>query len=168
MLIIVCGLPGSGKSSLSMKLKSVFSAVYLNSDVIRKQIFPSPKYSEDEKKVVYMEMANQAEKLLRQRNVIVDATFYKKKYRKLMMESAESAGVRHIVIECMLPEAIIRQRLAKRMETRKGVSDAGYDVYLEMKKEFEPIEGRHLELDCSAEMKKRIELVKEFIGEKDG
>jgi len=168
MLIIVCGLPGSGKSSLSRSLKKVFSAVYLNSDVIRKQIFSSPAYTEDEKRRVYFEMANQAEKILAGRNVIVDATFYKKRYREIMKEAARDAGTRYIIIECTLPEDVIRSRLAKRMEFRKGVSDAGYDVYLEMKGNFDPIDERHLTVDCSLPMEERVKIIRKFLGEKGG
>ena len=37
MKILVCGLPGSGKTTLSMHLKPMFNAIHLNADEVRKQ-----------------------------------------------------------------------------------------------------------------------------------
>ncbi len=166
MLIIICGLPGSGKSSLAKKLKRKLSAVYLNSDVIRKQIFSPPTYTEEEKRQVYMEMVNQTEKLLNgKRNVIVDATFYTKRYRGMMVEAARDAGTRHYIIRCTLPEELIISRLKERGKGR-SMSDADYDVYLKLKGRFEPIEGRYLELDCSLPATEQMTKVMDFIGEK--
>ena len=167
MLIIICGLPGSGKSSLAKKLKRKLSAVYLGSDVIRKQIFSHPTYTEEEKRQVYMEMLNQTEKLLNgKRNVIVDATFYTRRYRGMMVDTARETGTRHHIIRCTLPEELIMSRLKERQGRGRSLSDADYDVYLKLKGKFEPIEGRHLELDCSLPADEQIAMVMGFIGEK--
>ena len=37
MKILVCGLPGSGKTTLSMHLRPMFNAIHLNADEVRKQ-----------------------------------------------------------------------------------------------------------------------------------
>ncbi len=167
MLIIICGLPGSGKSSLAKKLRRKLSAVCLSSDVIRKQIFSPPRYTEEEKRQVYMEMVNQAEKLLNgRRSVIVDATFYTKRYRGMMIEAAKEAGTSHHIIRCTLPEELIISRLKERQGRRKSMSDAGYEVYLKLKGRFEPIEGEYLELDCSLPADEQITKVMDFIGGK--
>ena len=167
MLIIVCGLPGSGKSSLSGSLKNKIPAVHLNSDVIRKLIFRTPQYTEEEKRRVYNEMALQAEKLLRSRkNVIVDATFYTKEYRDMFINQAKICNTRYYLIECTLSESMIRNRLKKRMEDGIAVSDADYDIYLKMKDRFEPIEGDHLVVDCSRPRKELMEEIRRFINEK--
>ena len=165
MLIIVCGLPGSGKSSLSRKLKQKLPAVYLNTDIIRKHITSKPQYTEEEKRMVYSEMANRAEKNVNMgRNVVVDATFYSKKYRNMMKNITKD----HYIVLCALPEKLIRERLKRREQRKNGVSDAGYDVYLALKEKFEPIEGDYLEVDCSLPKTKQVELVLEYIGGKRG
>jgi len=161
MLILVCGLPGTGKSSFSKELSKRFHAVHLNSDVIRKKLFAKPTYSVEEKTKVYNAMAAQAEELLKEgRNVILDATFFHREYRSMMRRIAERHGVKIHIVCCVLGEYEAKNRI---MQRKKGVSDADYEVYLKLKKEFEPIEGEHLEIDTSLPLKKRLDTVKEFI-----
>jgi predicted kinase len=169
MLIIICGLPGSGKSSLARKLKTQLPAAYLNSDIVRKQIFKKPQYTPEEKKQVYDEVVNQAEKmLLKKKNVIVDATFYTKKYRQLVVGTARDTGSRYCILLCKLPEDITKSRLEMREKSQRAVSDANYEIYLKLKEKFEPIEGDFLEIDCSMPIKKQVEIASTYIGEKSG
>lgn len=169
MLIIICGLPGSGKSSLARKLKSKLPAAYLNSDVVRKQIFKKPQYTEEEKRRVYSDIINQAEKMLREgKNVIVDATFYTRRYRQMMIETARSAGSGHCTILCTLPEDEIRKRLEMRERRGRNPSDANFDIYLKLKERFEPIEGDFLEIDCSLPAKEQVAKAAGYIGERSG
>lgn len=169
MLIIICGLPGSGKSSLARKLKTRLPAAYLNSDIVRKQIFKKPMYTPEEKKRVYDEIVNQAEKmLLRGKNVIVDATFYTRRYRQLMAGTAKGAGSEYRMILCTLPEAMTKERLEKRERSSKSVSDANYGIYLKLKERFEPIEGDFLEIDCSLPVREQLERAMGYIGVRSG
>jgi predicted kinase len=168
MLIIVCGLPGSGKSTLSALLAEKLPAVHLNSDPIRKRMFEKPDYTEEEKRKVYAEMRRQAEELLKEgKNVILDATFYRKEYRGMMAGIAEEAGAKVFLIKCTLSEEEIRRRLEERKKG-ESVSDADYEVYRGLKGQFEPIEGACLEVDCSVDNGKTLALVRRFLGEKDG
>jgi len=166
MLIIVCGLPGSGKSSLSKDLAKRFSAVHLNSDAIRKKLFPQPTYSEEEKVKVYEEMARQAGEILGKGNtVIADATFSKSGYRLIMADAAARAGAKVFIIECMLHEGETKKRLDRRQKAGKSPSDADYNVYMKLKESFEPLGGPHLEVDYLRPKKEVLAEVKEFIGE---
>ncbi|MDD5171498.1 MAG: AAA family ATPase [Candidatus ainarchaeum sp.] len=166
MLIIVCGLPGSGKSSLSKDLAKRFSAVHLNSDIIRKELFPKPSYSEEEKRAVYAEMAKRAGELLAKgSNVIADATFSRKEYRETMDEVAGQTGAKVFIIKCILHEGETKKRLEKRKQAGKSPSDADYDVYVKLKETFEPLEGGYLEVDYMRPKKEVLAKVKEFIGE---
>ena len=56
MVIIVCGLPGSGKSYFAERLAKKIDADYVNSDRLRKELFPSRTYSDREKATVYWRM----------------------------------------------------------------------------------------------------------------
>ncbi len=166
MLIIVCGLPGSGKSSLSKDLAKRFSAVHLNSDKIRKDLFPRPTYSEEEKGMVYEEMASQAGELLgKGGNVIVDATFSRKEYRKIMADAAGRVGATIFIIRCVLHEGETKKRLDRRKKSGRSPSDADYEVYMKLKGTFEPIEGPHLEVDYMGPKKEVLKKVGEFVGE---
>ena len=58
MIVIVFGLPGSGKSYFASRFAKVINAGYINSDMIRKEIFEKREYSDQEKKAVYDKCLN--------------------------------------------------------------------------------------------------------------
>lgn len=82
MIVIVTGLPGSGKSYFASHLSPLIDAVCINSDRIRKKMFTERIYSEAEKLSVYKEMlAEMKASVQRHKNVVLNATFYKKRIR---------------------------------------------------------------------------------------
>ena len=154
MLIIVCGLPGSGKTSLSRALAKRFAAEHISSDLTRKRLVANPTYSQEEKKRVYDEMARETQDLLMQgKSVIADATFQDNDQRTRFSEIAASARTGSFIILCTLPEERIRRRLERRMHS---ASDADFDVYLKVKKEFKPLSGGYLTIDNSAPLKECV------------
>jgi predicted kinase len=164
MLVIVCGLPGSGKSTLSGLIAKEYSVVHLNSDSIRKKLFEKPEYTKAEKRIVYGEMRKQAAKLIQEgKDVILDATFYKKDFRDMMRDLSDGEA---FVIRCILSEEETKRRLDKRQRERASPSDADYRVYKDVKSEFEPLEGPFLEVDYSLGSEKAMALVRRFLGEK--
>lgn len=50
------------------------------------------------------------------------------------------------VIECTCPEDVVFERLRNR---KNDFSDADYSVYAKMKNIYEPVQGRHLDVDTS-------------------
>lgn len=87
--IWITGLPGSGKTTIAIKVKELLRKKSVNIkllqlDEIRRAITPDPKYSEEERDTVYASLAYMA-KLLTEAgvNVIIDATANKQRYRDL-------------------------------------------------------------------------------------
>ncbi len=77
------GLPGSGKTFFATALTKEMQALHMNTDSIRKEIFPKPMYSPKEKVAVYETLFDRVcSGLLQGENVIIDATFSKELYRK--------------------------------------------------------------------------------------
>jgi adenylylsulfate kinase len=86
------GLSGSGKSAVAreilenLKKRGIDSAV-LESDVMRTQLTPFPRYDEHEREYFYRALADLAAYLAKERAVIVDATANRRAYRDRARES---------------------------------------------------------------------------------
>jgi|WetSurMetagenome_2_1015567.scaffolds.fasta_scaffold887787_1 predicted kinase len=146
MVIIVFGLPGSGKSYLASRLAKQLDAVYVNSDEVRLKMFSQRTYTDAEKGLVYEAMAvTMTEALSHKKPVILDATFYKTSLRNKFERVADTFREKIIYIEVTAPEKSIEERLKK---TRKN-SEATWDVYQKLKATFEPLLEEHLVLTSS-------------------
>ena len=157
MLILISGLPGTGKTRISRELASRLGAVHISSDSIRKKMLEKRTYSEEEKALVYKEMVSQASNSLSQgKNVIADATFYKESLRRQMREAAENAGTDFFIVECILPEEKAKERISSRTG---GDSEAKYGEYLIVKKAFEPFTEERITIDTSLPVNESVETI---------
>ena len=148
MNIIVFGLPGSGKSYFAIKLAKKLQARYVNSDVIRNELFAVKEYSQEAKMKVYNEMIREMNKAIQQNaNIILDATFYKKSIRNKFSEAVKEFGQSIIFIEVWAYQKIIIERLSRKRQ----YSDADYSVHLYIKEVFEPMKREHLILHSTQE-----------------
>ena len=85
MVILVLGLPGSGKSYFAERLAQKIRAEYFNSDQIRKEMFADRTYSDLEKARVYEALLKKMQEAIdKEKDVVLDATFYKNKIRECM------------------------------------------------------------------------------------
>jgi len=146
-LLLVGGLPGSGKSSLARQLATHSGFTVLRSDVLRKQLAgldpaaPSPTdrraelYSPDMTRRTYAECLRQAADLLWEgQRVCLDATFASEAFRAEAFALADRHAVACGWLLCEAPAAVIQQRLAARTH---DASDADWQVYLQAVTTFE-------------------------------
>lgn len=166
MIIIIFGLPGSGKSFFASKLAEKMGYQYLNSDEIRLSIFSRREYSKAEKSQVYSVMLEKTETLIQQNeDIVLDATFYKKDIREKFIRLSKRYGRSLLFIEVVAEESIIRQRLKKE----RAFSEADYSVYLAIKASFEPLNDTHLVLESTQEnINEMIDLAIDYIRKSDG
>jgi predicted kinase len=145
VIIIVFGLPGSGKSYFATNLAGMIKAVYINSDQVRRNLFAVRKYSTREKLSVYNEMLIRMSKAVQQhKNVVLDATFYTNDIRKKFLDAAEDID-NIIFIEVRAQESLTKERLKR---PRKD-SEANFDVYKKIKRQWEPLNIDHLVLQST-------------------
>jgi adenylylsulfate kinase len=115
--IWITGLPGSGKSTVLKELEpllfeSGIKAVTLSLDHIRKVLTPEPKYSDEERALVYRSLVMMAQLLVEQgdKNVIIDATGNRREFREFARVSIPEFA--EIYVKC--PLEICKAREASR------------------------------------------------------
>lgn len=141
-VIIVAGLPGSGKSYFAERLAGRIGAVYLSSDRIRKEMLPKRTYSDLEKLAVYDAMRERMEKALSQEeDVVADGTFFTREIRKRFVSSLPPT-IEQYMIEVVAAESLIWTRLQRP----RADSEADFSIYQAILSQWEPIDRPHLVL----------------------
>jgi uncharacterized protein len=149
-LWVVCGMPGSGKSTISNELSRVFGIKTLNSDVIRRELFgmnpgnPSDVpfeegiYSKNASGLTYGKLLLLAQEEIEKGNsVILDATYANEHHRDEVLRMASDNDVNIIFVECVLKEKLLKERLSNR-KTEYQVSDARLHHFEYFKEKFKP------------------------------
>lgn len=157
VLIITCGLMGSGKSFLAERLGKRLGIEPLRSDVVRKEIYGlSPgehqldKYGEGfytsgASEKTYKDLLTRAEGSLRRgESVIVDASFARHSDRSNALELAVKVGARFRVLCCSAPDQVIKRRLTERIRKSDEPSDGRWEIFPQQKADFEPIQTNEL------------------------
>ncbi len=162
MIVIICGLPGVGKTTFAKKLSPLIKAIILSTDKIRKEMIKLPTYDKEERKIIYDIMILLAKYLHESgTNCILDATFNKEESR---MEVKRKLGIPYeqfFVIECICPENIVIPRIKKR---KNDYSDAAVEVYKKKKKIYEPVKTNHITINTTLDPEKNMNLVRNYIG----
>jgi predicted kinase len=141
MIIIVFGLPGSGKTYLASRLAKKIGVKRISSDVLRKELVKSPTYSKDEKLLIYKKMFEiMCDYVSNREHLIIDGTFYKAAMRNTYIKQIELQGGEIKFIEIKADKAIIKERLSHERIN----SDADYHIYELIAREFEPYIEDHL------------------------
>lgn len=165
MIIIICGLPGVGKSTLAKNLSTVINATVLSSDKIRKELFPNPTYSPFERKLVYDVMIILAKYLNEVRcNCILDATFNREDSRIEIKEKLQLDENQFLIIECFCQEEVVVSRLKSRKDE---YSDATIEIYQKMKKIYESVKVEHIEIDTTLDPHKNAHRIIDKINRKN-
>jgi len=112
------GLPGSGKTAISKELKNILKkhgicVQLISSDAMRKFVTPAPKYTEEEREIVYRAIVFTS-KLLTENgvNVIIDATGNRRRFRDLARKEIKKFA--EVYVKCLLE--ICMERESKRID----------------------------------------------------
>lgn len=130
-LVLVGGLPGTGKSTLASGLAEAGGFEVIRSDVVRKELASGVSgealYRPEWIERTYAECLRRAEAVLGEgKRVIVDATFREDRRRARFLDAAKRSGVPGLLLVCESPPEVVRGRLAARTG---DPSDADWAVY---------------------------------------
>ncbi len=166
MLVVLSGLPGSGKSYFGRVLASRLPFVTVETDWVRKNLFRHPSYSAGEHYMVFsVAHCLLAELLGHGYLVIFDATNLRHQARRAVYGIAEKAGAKAILVRLYAPPEVVRERMERRAhpDQPEGLSDAGWEVHLRMAETEETIRESHLEVDTSQPIEPAVEEVLRWV-----
>lgn len=147
MIVLICGLPGVGKTTLAKDLAPLINAVVLSTDKIRKELIPNPTYRWQERRLIYDVLMLLAKYLYNAGiNCILDATFSTEYSRKELKHKLALTHNQLSIVECVCSEDVVVSRLRNRKD---DYSDANISIYRKMKKIYQPVKGEHIIVDTS-------------------
>jgi len=154
-LIVVSGLPGTGKSYFCSKLAERLEFVVLESDALRKTLFSSPSYSPSESSRLFQASHHLIEALLKKGiPLIFDATNLSERHREYLYSIADHLDAKLILVRVEAPPEVVQQRLQARGEAvnSNDSSDADWSVYQRIKSSVQKIRRKHFVVDTSRDI----------------
>lgn len=161
-LIVMSGLPGTGKSYFSRRLTERLPCVRLESDELRKMLVERPSYTAEENQRLFSALHRLTEELLEKDiPVLLDATNLIERHREQLYHIAERLGAKLVLVRVEAPPEVVRQRLEARMSnfSREDSSEADFSVYQRMRRKVQRIRRRHFAVDTSRDITPVLEKI---------
>ena len=161
-LVVVSGLPGSGKSYFCRRLASRHPIARLESDALRKALFGQPTHSPEESRRLFAACHYVLDRLLGAGiSALLDATNLREVHRRQLYAIADRHGAKLVLVSLRASAAVLKERLAARARRAdpEDLSDAGPEVYQRMRSLDEPIGRPHIVVDTSADIEPAVEAV---------
>ncbi|MBK1717719.1 AAA family ATPase [Thiocystis violacea] len=153
-LLIACGLPGSGKSRLSCRLREVLPLIHLRSDVERKRLFGLGELARTTSRLnngiyfpsatdwTYDRLHRLADGILASGyDVLVDATFVARPRRERFHDLARRHRAGFGILALEAPLDVLRERVMRRLACGEDASEASLAV----------LERQHASRQCLSE-----------------
>ncbi|HEY81840.1 MAG TPA: ATP-binding protein [Dehalococcoidia bacterium] len=153
--IVVSGLPGTGKTYFCAKLAERHPLLILESDALRKTLFPTPTYSPAESARLFQAIHHLIEGLLKKGvSLVLDATNLSERYRERLYNIADRLNAKLILVRVEAPPEVVYQRLKARAEGADSQthSDADWTVFQKMKHSVQKIRRNHFAVDTSRDI----------------
>ncbi len=152
VLLLMHGLSGSGKTTISQYLLEQLPAIRIRSDIERKRLhglagdartgagIGQGIYDHAASERTYRQLATLAGAVLDAgHSVIVDAAFLQVRQREPFIELAHARAVPCFIIDCQAPQSELRRRIAARQHESRDASEAGIAVLENQLQHYQPL-----------------------------
>jgi len=170
VLYLMHGFSGSGKSWFSERLIGRLPALRVRSDLERKRLenlsiqqgndderIESGIYSPEVTERTYRVLAQFCESGLRSGfDMIADATFLRSRHRELFTGIAAASGARLVILDCVTPLPLLRDRLRLRRAENQDASDADLAVLEHQLTHHDPLSDEERALAVTIDSERSI------------
>lgn len=166
-LVVMAGLPGTGKSTLATALASDLQGIVLDKDRIRAALFPPNliEYSTQQDDFCMEVLLQTAAYLISKAGgqwVFIDGRpFARQEQLQRVAQAAQDIGCRLRVILCQCSDETARQRL----QEAHLAANRTWDLYHRIKKEFEPIQLEHRVIDTGSPLGLCVAAARDFLSQ---
>jgi len=164
MLILMAGLPATGKSAISLQLAAELGGTAIDKDRVRAALFSASdiEYSTEQDDFAMAVMLKVAGYLFRKdpsRFIFFDGRPFSRTYQlKRATGYAEAIGQRWRIIECVCSQETSRKRLIE--DSNHPAANRNFDLYLEVKAGFEEITLPKVVIDTDHPLEECVELAR--------
>lgn len=161
-VILISGLPGTGKSYFSRLLSERLPAVILESDALRKALVARPSYAWLESRRLFMACQQLVEDLLTQGiAVIYDATNLLESHREETYQIARRTGAKLVIVWLEAPPELVWERMEGRLRglDPHDKSEADWEIYRRMADSAQPPRRNFFKVRTDRDIQPAIEKV---------
>ena len=170
LIVLMAGLPATGKSTIARRIANILPAVVLDKDIVRAALFAPTEIdytvAQDD---LCMEVLRMGARYMlerdRSKNVLIDGRPFSRAYQiEPWWNEAARLGVALKVIECVCSDQAAQSRLACAADAGDHpAKNRNYAMYLDLKSNFEPIAPPKLRLDTEQSVAECVAMALEYL-----
>ncbi|MDQ2715304.1 MAG: ATP-binding protein [Chloroflexota bacterium] len=164
-LIIISGLPGSGKSTVAESLAANLAVPIFSVDPIEASIIQSGlKRSFETGLAAYLVAETLAgEQLKCGLSVIIDAVSPVQEARDMWHNLVRKQNATLIIIECVLDRELHKERIESRIRNMHGIPEVTWEDVENRRKQYVPWKEERLELDTANTHEQSVKKALDYI-----
>ena len=152
---MLVGAPGTGKSTLARRVARALPADLVETDRVRRQLFPEPRYTGGEHAAVFGWCYTVIRSCLKVgKNVVFDATNLDERNRRRVYDIVDECLAGLLIVWAAAPPHVVQDRMLRRRdgEDQQDASDADWSVHLELARRADPIRRPHMVVNTAVDL----------------